>query len=174
MTGSDGVAPSVQGCLEACERCESVLDAVSDDLFVSGKDGHQPIGAHLRHALDHLICFLRGLPEGVVDYDSRDREASLERDPALFREALEESKNALRALSKERLGDSVRIRQSASLGSEPVTVSSTVERELLFLSSHTIHHLAMLVFFCREEGIELPEETSLAFSTSAYLRASAR
>lgn len=173
MTLPNGVSPAVQGCVESCERCEQILDALTGDMFAAHKEGHQPIGAHLRHALDHMICFLRGLPDGIVDYDGRDRDEALERDPELFRKALEESKNALRSITEESLSDSIQIRQTPSLKSEPAIVSSTVERELLFLSSHTIHHLALVVYFCREEGVVLPEETALAFSTSAYLKASA-
>ena len=174
MTPEDSVPPPVQGCIEACERCEGVLDAITSEMFMGERPGHKPIGAHLRHALDHMLCFVRGLPEGLVDYDGRDRDEALERDPELFRKKLREVMAALRAIPQERLRDVLPIRQRASLDSEPAELNSTVERELVFISSHTIHHLALVASFCRDEGVDLPEETSLAFSTSAYLKATAR
>lgn len=163
----------IQGCLEACERCCDVLDAITEEIFARDRPDHQPIGAHLRHALDHLICFVRGLPEGIVDYDSRDRDVALESDLKLFRKVLHESMDAIRSIPAARLGDVIQVRQTASLATEPLTLNSTVERELVFLSSHTIHHLALVVQFCREEGVNLPDGTELAYSTSAYLKTKA-
>lgn len=174
MTIANGTAVSVQGCLEACERCDRVLDAITPEHFARARADHQPIGAHLRHALEHMICFMQGLPDGLVDYDARPRDEIMERDLEIFRKALHELMEAIRSISPERLGNAIRVRQTASLDTEPVVVASTVERELVFLSSHTIHHLALVVLFCREEGIEFPEEMSLAYSTSAYLKNSLR
>ncbi len=174
MTTVHEIPVSIQGCLQACERCDKILDAISDEMFAAERPGRQPIGTHLRHMLDHITCFLSGLPGGIVDYGSRDRDATLERDPELFRKALHESMDALRAIPTERLGDTIQTRQTVSLDTEPVLLGSTVERELVFLSSHTIHHIARLAQFCREEGVELPEDIALAYSTSAYLKTAAQ
>ena len=102
----------IQGCLESCERCCNVLDAITQEVFAGDRPDHQPIGAHLRHALEHMICFVRGLPEGIVDYDSRDRDAAVESDPELFRKVLHESMDALRSIPAARLGDVIRVRQT--------------------------------------------------------------
>ncbi len=174
MSAVHEIPVAIQGCLQACERCERILDAVTGEIFARERPGHQSIGAHLRHALDHIVCFMRGLPGGIVDYGSRDRDEALERDPELFRKALHESMDALRAIPAERMGDAIQTRQTVSLDSEPELLSSTVERELAFLSSHTIHHIAILMQFCREEGLELPQGIALAYSTSAYLKTTAQ
>ncbi len=174
MSAVHEIPVSIQGCLQACERCDKILDAISGEIFVRERSGHQSIGAHLRHVLDHIVCFMRGLPRGIVDYGSRDRDEALERDPELFRKALHESMDALRTIPPERIGDAIQTRQTVSLDSGPVLLGSTVERELAFLSSHTIHHIAILVEFCREEGVELPRDIALAYSTSAYLKTTAQ
>ena len=174
MTALHEIPIPIQGCMEACERCDTVLDAITDEMFSGNRPDHQPIGAHLRHALDHMICFVRGFPEGIVDYDSRDRDAAIESDRELFRKVLHESMDALRVIPAASLGDVIQVRQTASLDTEPLNLNSTIERELVFLSSHTIHHLALVVQFCREEGVNLPDETELAFSTSAYLKSTAQ
>lgn len=174
MSAVQEIPIPIQGCLEACERCCNVLDAITEEMFAGHRPDHQPIGAHLRHALDHMICFDRGLSEGIVDYDSRDRDAAVESDPTLFRTLLHDLMDSLRSIPAARLGDVIQVRQTASLDSEPLTLNSTVERELVFLSSHTIHHLALVVQFCREEGVHLPGETELAYSTSAYLKTKAQ
>ena len=48
------------------------------------------------------------------------------------------------AIGADRLKDAIRIRQTPSLHAEPITTDSTLERELVFLSGHTIHHLALI------------------------------
>lgn len=143
-------------------------------MFSTAPPGRTPIGAHLRHAAEHFICFLRGLGDGVVDYDARDRDESIERDPVLFREALSDVRRTLTGLTLAQLRQRIEVRQTAALDCEPSTLESTVERELVFLSSHTIHHLAVVVNLCREQGVDLPEDLALAFSTAAFRQTASR
>lgn len=168
------VSPAVRGCIDACGRCERIVDAISLEMFTTATPGRTPIGAHLRHAAEHFICFLRGLNDGVVDYDARDRDESLERDPERFREALTDVCRTLTELSQAQLQQRIQIRQTAALDCAPSTLESTVERELVFLSSHTIHHLAVVVNLCREQGVDLSEDLALAFSTAAFRQTAAR
>ncbi len=64
------------------------------------------IGGHYRHCLDH---FERLLVAGadVIDYDSRQRDERIERDPALAAERTRELAAALRALPAARLAETV-------------------------------------------------------------------
>ena len=130
MDAAQEIPIPIRGCLEACDRCCHVLDAITEEMFAGDRPDHQPIGAHLRHALEHMSCFVQGLPEGIVDYDSRDRDAAIESDPALFREVLHELMSALRSIPTAHLGDVIQVRQTASLDTEPMTLNSTIEREL--------------------------------------------
>lgn len=166
--------PAVRGCIDACGRCERIVDAISLEMFTTAAPGRTPIGAHLRHAAEHFICFLRGFSDGMVDYDARDRDEAIERDPERFREALAGVCRTLSGLTREQLQQRIRIRQTAALDCAPSTLDSTVERELVFLSSHTIHHLAVVVNLCREQGVDLPEELALAFSTAVFRQTAAR
>jgi hypothetical protein len=142
-------------------------------MYTTAAPGRTPIGAHLRHAVEHFICFIRGLEHGVADYDARDRDESIERDPERFREAIANVCRSMAAFTPEQLRQRIAIRQTAALDSEPSLLESTVERELVFLSSHTIHHLAVVVNLCREQGVDLPEDLALAFSTAAYRQTAA-
>ena len=49
----------------------------------------RPVGVHLRHVIEHYEALLYPAEAGVVDYDSRPRDALLEQDPSL-----EHSQNA--------------------------------------------------------------------------------
>lgn len=160
--------PAVRGCLEACRRCEIVLDAVPGDVYSGGGFSESAVGNHLRHCIDHFECFNEGLDAGLIDYDARTRSVELERDPAAFRSALSGVYVQLSDIPESQLGDSVGVRTTAAPDSEPQVLQSTVARELAFLSSHVIHHLAVIAGLCKEHGVSLPEDISLAYSTAAY------
>ena len=44
--------------------------------------GLSSVGEHLRHALDMYCVFLDGLADGRVDYELRERDPAVEREPA--------------------------------------------------------------------------------------------
>lgn len=66
--------------------------------------GQASIGAHVRHSLNLFACFLRGLPDAVIDYDDRSREARLECDPDVARGVIAASREAITALSESLMG----------------------------------------------------------------------
>lgn len=173
MPTSEPAHSALRGCFDACDRCERVLDAISPELYANALPGRYPVGSHLRHMIEHFQCFLHGVDDGLVDYDARQRDEELERNTDKFREALDEVRRGLDRLARGSLTRPIRVRQIASLDSDPTDFDSTLARELAFLSSHTIHHLALVVHLCRENGVDLPEEISLAFSTAAHRQASA-
>jgi hypothetical protein len=86
-----------------------------------------------------------------------------------MRVRLESLDRALCAIDPGRFAGRLRVRQSAAAGVEPITVDSNLERELLFLSGHTIHHIAIMALLVRGEGVGLPDGVDMAFSTAAHL-----
>ena len=160
--------PSLAGCLEACRRCHQFLDALMADGESKRLSAYAVIGPHMRHTLDHFRCFLRGISDGVVDYDARERDPRIEREPSAFREAIREIESALEALDLDTLSSTLEIVQSASVSGRRASVTTTVERELVFLSGHSIHHLAIMSLLAERSGVAVPEDLSVAFSTDAY------
>jgi hypothetical protein len=155
---------ALRGCLEVCRRCDALVESVAAE---SG-EVYSVLGPHLRHCLDHFTSLLRGLSAGVVDYDARDRDEGMEDRPERFRAALAETVSKLGQIEPGDLERSLRVKQLAAPGAESAPVASTLERELIFLSSHTIHHLALMLHLAASRGVELPEELGVAFSTAAY------
>jgi hypothetical protein len=160
--------PAVRGCLEACQRCEVLVEIVGRHDAAVASRAYRAIGRHLRHCLDHLLCLTRGLDSGVVDYDARDRDERMEIDPRHFLEALRSVKGRLRAMEPAVLRRSLTLRQESAPGHRS-EMGSNVERELVFLSGHTIHHLAIMMLLAGNEGVNVPEELAMAFSTASYL-----
>ncbi len=159
---------AITGCLAALNECCQLVAQLDENQYAKPLPGHSSIGAHMRHCLDHFLCLLRGLADGEVDYDSRDRNEVLERSPKLFEETVSLIKKELLALCDQPLEGIVHIRQIPAPGNDSIVFSSTLERELVFLSSHCIHHLALMKLMAEIHGVCFEKELGVAFSTAAY------
>ncbi|MFW5994628.1 MAG: hypothetical protein ACOCRN_00820 [Spirochaetia bacterium] len=130
-------------------------------------------GKHVRHVLEHYQALLAH-HSGTVDYDARERTYAIETDP---RAACSYIRDLIGGLDTLIAGDHpagggkpLIVRYNADAGSYPV--ESSLERELMFLSSHTVHHLALVRFILEYLGEEVPDELGVALSTLRYERES--
>lgn len=169
-TSEQGNGGAIQGCLDVCRRCAALVAAIASG-GASAAPAYPAVGPHLRHCVDHFTALLRDLPAGPVDYDARDRDPTLETDPARLLAALDDIARHLAAIPVADLPRRLAIIQLAASGAAPHAVDSTLERELVFLSSHTIHHLALMIQLAAGHGITLPGELGVAFSTAAHREA---
>lgn len=168
----DPVGPNV----ELLEQLASLVARLQDGQYVhvERRLTGASIGAHVRHILDHYRLFLAGLPAGAVDYDARERETPVERERAA---ALAQAANlaaGLRGLPAEAFARPLHVHQQGAY--EPGRFEHTesrVDRELLFLQSHTVHHQAIIGLLAKLQGVEPPEHFGVAPSTVAYLEARA-
>ncbi|MEM8962703.1 MAG: DinB family protein [Acidobacteriota bacterium] len=128
------------------------------------------VGAHLRHCFDAYRCFLRGLDaDGLIDYDARERDVEVERDPNIALARVDELVCALDALSVDAANQPVRVRHDAAAWEHADPWSqSTVARELQFLLSHTIHHYALIAHLLAVRGVEVDATFGVAPSTLEY------
>jgi uncharacterized damage-inducible protein DinB len=131
------------------------------------------VGAHVRHVLDHYESFLHGLASGRVDYDRRERERELERDPELARERLETCALRLEALERSELDRPLVVRTETAPGRSREGASS-LGRELQFLASHTVHHYALIAVLVRLWGVAPDDDFGVAPSTLAYEQGASR
>ncbi|HMB68369.1 MAG TPA: DinB family protein [bacterium] len=123
------------------------------------------IGEHVRHCIDFYRCFLRGAPDGRVNYDDRDRDERVERDLPWARRCLDEIAARFTELDVEALPESVTVRMDASGPRSGDWAPSTPERELQFLASHTVHHYAIVALQLRLAGASPPRTLGVAEAT---------
>jgi hypothetical protein len=159
---------AIEGCITALRRCEAVLDALEPGHYSMAPEGHGSVGAQVRHCIDHFSCFLHGVDSGVVDYDARERDVNLETDKALARSAITSIMESVIAMSATPLDTAITVKLIAAADGPPISAASTLERELVFLSSHTIHHVAIMCLVAERVGARVSPEVGLAFSTEAY------
>jgi len=150
----------------------ALLVTINDEVFSTTPEGLAPhsVSGHVRHIIEFYECFLDGLDCLHVDYDSRRRDASIERSRQaamariLWLIARLETDPVL-------MGDSilfVRAEDAQSLGLRDPFLRSSVARELMTLSSHTIHHFALIAMALRAHGVAVEASFGMAPSTLSY------
>lgn len=126
------------------------------------------IGGHVRHVLDHLVAWLNGVDEGVVNYDDRQRDTDIEHNPVAALHAIKHHTARLVEVSDDKLAGQVEVMTSMTSCGALVQLPSTHARELAFVFSHTIHHNAIIGTIARALGVDLPQNFGMAPSTIAY------
>jgi len=129
----------------------------------------RPVGVHLRHVIEHYEALLYPAETGVVDYDARPRDAMLEQDPSRAQGRLLALAQTLqRPLALSAL---IQVRgRGGLLGDFAFEATSTLERELVFVAGHAIHHFEVLLQHCQSHGIAISEHFGKAAATVAHER----
>ena len=157
--------------LAALEQGRGLLESVDAELYVRMPVpiASSPIGAHVRHVLDAVRCFVRGA-SSEIDYDRRERSEAIESDPAA---ALEQLSELMASIERHGIDPAQTVRVRSDVPSDPADdgwVDSTVGRELLYTLSHTIHHYALIAMILRHFGLEPDEGFGVAPSTLQHWR----
>jgi uncharacterized damage-inducible protein DinB len=141
----------------------------------------QAIGPHLRHIIEHYTALLAALSstDKVVDYDARDRDMRLQSEPDATVAKLRTLQGTFQRLAHTGgnwvdLGHALVTRlQAGHTGELTVTVDTTLGRELMFLSSHTVHHFALVAQYSKAAGVDLGHDFGKAPATVAFERKAA-
>ena len=146
----------------------SLLGQMDDVTFTSCPKGLAPhrVGSHLRHVLEFYQCFLDGIESSRIDYDARKRDQYIEKSRHA---AAEEICSIIRRLEESPLlrGDSLLLVRMENAEVD-VHLRSSISRELQALSSHTIHHFALIAVTLRLHGFEVDPEFGMSPSTLQY------
>lgn len=161
--------PSVAGNLLFLQQGIDLLERINDRLYSSSYSGWSPVGAQYRHVVEHYLSLLDGLDSGAIDYDLRARDATLESSREAALAATRAARDAVRTL--ENLDRPLRIHMDSG-GTGPDWRASSLGRELQFLSSHTVHHFALIRLLLLGLGHETEPDFGVAPSTIARERAS--
>ena len=144
-----------------------VLERVSDLDYVAKAPGgvSGAIGAHVRHCLDHVNAVLDPAPDGVVRYDGRRRQPTLETDRHAAAATLRRSAERLDALTRETADAPLLLESQVDRQGVCVQVVSSLARELVFVLQHTIHHQALVALLLAGRGVAVPYTFGYAPST---------
>lgn len=155
---ADLLAANLQVLQQGAELLRQVNDEqytlTAAPLFAYG------VGSHVRHCLDSYACFLRGLPNGRIDYDQRERDELTAQDRLHACARIELTLSLLQELLTRNAPAELNVRQDGL-----VWARSSIARELQFLLSHTVHHYALIALILRLQGFHPAAEFGVAPST---------
>lgn len=129
---------------------------------------HATLGEHTRHFIEYFQCLFEQYPTGIINYDKRSRDKSLEIDPYLAIAAIDDIINRIDGSVED---IPLEIESDYGIdGSAVLREKSYFRRELIFNIEHTIHHLSIIKIGLGIEstGIQLPSHFGLTPSTVKY------
>lgn len=164
--------PLLAANIAALREGQEVLNLLTNEQYNASclPAFQSTIGGHYRHLLEHYVCFFKSTSarNGVICYDTRDRDAKVEQDIEYAGAVLEQMLSHLCAFDRRQFtGLQWKMRDQDALE----IIHTTLARELLFLQAHTVHHHAIIAAMCRMQGVSVPEQFGMAISTQAFLAA---
>ena len=134
-----------------------LVNELDDTTFLTSPNGFVPhrVGSHLRHVLEFYECFLQGLESGRIDYDRRRRDVTVENSR---RVAAARIGAIICALERTVLNPNCILAVRMENDEDGVYLQSSIGRELQALSSHTIHHFALIGVTLRLHGFPIDPE----------------
>jgi uncharacterized damage-inducible protein DinB len=156
----------VPDILHFLEQGIEILKRADDDLYarVIPPFERGGIGRHIRHVLDHFAVFWEGVEPGVIDYDDRGRNLSIEQNRLSALAMIESAKTKWMSWLKTHpdLVRTVRVRHNG------IWCQSSVGRELQHLVNHTVHHYAFVAVILKIQQRSVPEDFGVAPSTLGF------
>lgn len=158
--------------LHSLRQALGLLERMDDLTYVEPPPGFAPhrVGGHLRHILEFYECFLDGITTRYIDYDARKRDGSIETNR---RVAMAKIRAIIQRLENTHAlcGDFViwvRMEDSTDGQVADPFLPSSPGRELQVLSSHTIHHFALITMTLAAHGKPADRDFGMAHSTLRY------
>lgn len=132
----------------------------------------QTPGKHVRHILDHVgaLCAVAIASQPVpIDYDQRDRDQQLEVDPASALAQLQTHREVMADwVRAAQAGGSASILVRHDTGQYTEDHASSLSRELIYVTEHAIHHMALISLLMAVQGKQLPKDFGVNPSTLRY------
>lgn len=123
------------------------------------------VGQHVRHVVEMFVCLQDGYETGIVNYENRKRDITIESSNEAALKLMQHIKASLFAENKELILEAGFDENSFDLNQIP----SNYFREIAYNLEHAIHHMALIKIGINEvSDIVLPTGYGVASSTIKY------
>jgi len=126
------------------------------------------LGQHIRHTLEFFTCLKEGCSSGVVNYDKRSRDLTIEEHPDIASGTIHEIISFLKDVPDD---FPLLLEVNYDLETEDLqSMKSNFTRELTYNIEHAIHHMAILKIGLAEltPYVIIPDGFGVAASTLRY------
>ncbi|WP_333599730.1 DinB family protein [Flavobacterium sp.] len=120
------------------------------------------IGEHTRHIIELFQCLVNQYPNGVINYDNRQRDYRIQTNSAFAQKSIVDLLNAISKPNKN-------LQLQQVIDSEALLIATNYDRELLYNLEHCIHHQALIkVAILQSANLTVDENFGVARSTIEY------
>ena len=149
------------------DEIAAIVISINETAYIARPlvDVSGSIGEHVRHCLDHIGALVGATSSMPLSYDRRERGTAVEREPAEALRMVMRLKTAVNRWGERDVDEPLRVVSMLTASGDAVTGWSTLGRELAFVTSHTIHHQAMIAVLLSLAGLDVPEHLGLAPAT---------
>lgn len=153
------------------DQAISLLEGLSDGDYQTLIKPYfsSSIGTHIRHIIDHYLALKDGLDTGHINYNVRHRHSQAEQFIEIATKALVEIKAWLASLDQSKFSLPIMVTTEIDISyTKSAKCASTFERELVFVSSHAIHHYALIRVICAMQNKTIPDIFGFAPATITH------
>ncbi len=176
---TDAVRSIIIGNIEAIDQGTQLLRTLTDEQYVFHDSPYiqSSIGQHFRHVIDMYMALVMGKSTGYIDYDIRRRGASVERSRQQAIAELEHVKRHISGYLQQvgMVSEMVDVKTEVTVDeTHSVTIRSSLIRELVFTSSHAVHHYALISVIAKIQGVAIDASLGVAPATARFMRTDAQ
>lgn len=145
----------------------ATLDNLQQQEYVqpSTSLSNNTIGQHVRHIIELFQCLELGYVSGIVNYENRKRDITIETDKELAKSILLSLHTELEKENKDLVLEANYEENEIS----PLRIATNYYREIAYNLEHTIHHMALIRVGLNElSSLSLPENFGVASSTVKF------
>jgi len=149
------------------KQLEGSLEQLSNQQYYRNIDtlSGASIGQHVRHILEMFVCLQDGYIAGIVNYEKRKRDITIETSKETAIDIMNKINATLLNENKLMVLEAGFDENSDSLNNIPTNYF----REIAYNLEHAIHHMALIKIGIKEVSeIKLPDGYGVASSTTKY------
>lgn len=163
-------APVIHALLDLLDEMRSMVERIDDDSYTAPAPGRSSggIGGHVRHCLDHVGALVTAIRTGLCAYDRRARGTLVERCRVAALQRIDDLAGDLAQADVALVDAPVAVESQIDTTGTTIVTMSTFGRELVFVSSHTVHHNALIAHLLASRGISLDARFGLAPATPSH------
>lgn len=166
-------AITLKGQLETVQQAQAfLLDLTAENYQMVIKPHFaSSAGTHMRHILDHYLALKDGLSQGLINYNKRNRYSNVESCPQTALLQWQKIEQWLTQAGQFDADMPLTVMSETSINkTQNSQTKSTLARELVFVSSHAIHHFSLLAVMNSLLGAKDEVNFGIAPSTATYIR----
>jgi hypothetical protein len=145
------------------ELSDLLTQLTDDDYCCPCHDlSNATIGEHTRHIIELFQCLVNQYPNGVINYDNRQRDFLIQTNKAFAQKSIDAILSEIKKPNKN-------LQLQQQVDGEELVIESNYHRELLYNLEHCIHHQALIkVAIIQSKTIVVDDNFGVARSTIEY------